>query len=130
MISSTARPSLASSRSATSAIGRRRIEVLAGLVDHEHGEVREQRPGEREALALSAGDQRPLGADAGGQAVREPTVSSPAGERLSQTRPPDSPGSGIAPGKAQVLLERGVEDVRVLGDEADHPAVLIAVAGR
>ena len=33
-------------------VGGLRVEVLAGLVEHEHGEVREQRPRDRQALAL------------------------------------------------------------------------------
>ena len=46
-------------------VGGVNVEVLSGLVDHEHREVGEERAGKRESLALTAGDLGPVGADAG-----------------------------------------------------------------
>ena len=104
-------------------VGGVKVEVLSGLVDDEHREVGEQRPGECEPLALAAGDLRPVGADPslepGGQS-RDPLQQPRPVHGVAQLRP-----GGVAPGEAQVLLERRVEDVRVLGHETDDAPVLV-----
>ena len=53
-------------------VSRRGVEVLAGLVDHQHRKVREQRAGQREPLPLSARDLRALGADPRGEPGGKP----------------------------------------------------------
>src|ERR1700727_1085756 len=102
--------------------------MLAGLVEDEQGKVGEQRSGDRQALALTAGHARPALADLGGQAewqFSRPVEQPHAGEGVI-----DFLLTGVAPGQAEVLLERAVEDVAVLRDEPDHTSVLIAVERR
>ncbi len=77
---------VSASRSATIASAVARVEVLAGLVEDEHGEVGEQRPRDRQALALAAGHARAALADLGVEARRQAAPSSPAAGRRRARR--------------------------------------------
>ena len=58
VISSVARSRVTRQQVGDDRIRGRRVEMLAGLVEDEHGEVGEQGPGDRQALALAAGHAR------------------------------------------------------------------------
>ena len=96
------------------------------LVQEEHGRVGEQRAGEHQALALAAGELRPLLADERVEPVGErgdPVAEPRAAERSSEL------GVGrLGPREPEVLADRGVEQVRVLAGEGERGAdVLLAV---
>ena len=101
----------------------RGVEVLAGLVEDQHGEVREQCARDRQPLALATGDSRAELTDLGVE---------PAGSVVDQSS--SEPGRALhraarwsrCAAQAAGSRERGVEDVGVLGDDADDPAVLVA----
>ncbi len=94
-----------------------RVQVLAGLVEDEQREIGEQRPGDGQAPALTAGHAR-----AALPHLRVKPRGQPLGP-LEQPRPRERRAQLLrarpAPGQAQVLLERAVEHVRVLGDQPD-----------
>ena len=99
------------------------VEVLAGLVEDQHRETRQQRPRERQAASLAARDAPAVLPDLRGGAVGErpdPVEQAHPLERVEQLAL-----ARVAAGEAQVLLDRGVEDVGVLGHEPDHAADLI-----
>ena len=112
-------------RASASAVGG--VEVLARLVEDEDREVGQQGAGDGDALALAAGEPRAVLADLGGE---------PGGQASSQSssRDPAEDGAqlgvgGLAPGEAEVLGERRVEEVGVLGDQPDDAADVVAGAG-
>ena len=123
MISSVPRSSASASATIASAVAC--VEVLAGLVEDQQREARELRAGERDPAPLAAGEAVAAGAALGRQAVRE------------RPRPGQQPGAGerglqvglarVAAGEQQVLAQRRVEHVRVLGDEPDDRADGVAV---
>ena len=125
MISSVARLARDRQQVGDDRIRRGRVEVLAGLVEDEQGEVGEQGPGDRQALALAARHPRAALADLRAQPRRQslrPVEQPHSGEGRAQLI-----GARLAPGQPEVLLERAVEDMGVLRDQPDHRPALIAV---
>ena len=109
-------------------VGRRRVEVLGRLVEDQDGEVGQQGAGHGHPLALAA---RKAGARPA------PTrVSRPAGSPASQSARPDARrglgqlvvGASRQP-DAQVLGQRGVEEVGVLFHQPDHTPHVVPPSG-
>src|SRR5829696_1840665 len=93
------------------------VEVGGGLVEDDDGRVGQQQPGDGQALLLPA--RQPVAALAD---HRLP----PLGQALDQVQDPGRPAGvldllqgGVGPGVAQVGPDGVVEQVRVLGDQAD-----------
>ena len=107
-----------------SAVGQ--VEVLGGLVEHEHGEVGEQRAGQRQPLPLAAGEPRPVLADEGVEPVGQRRRPSPAAGP-ARARRRSSSSVALRPGEPQVLPHGAVEEVRVLGAQPDEPPDVVAV---
>ena len=94
-----------------------RVERRGGLVEDEDRGIAQDRPRDRDALLLAAREPVAALADDGLVAL---------GERGDQVV--DLPGAGglldlvvrrVGPGEAEVLPHRGVEQVRLLRDDAD-----------
>ena len=93
------------------------------LVEHQHGRVAQERPRDRDALPLAAGEAHAPLADDRRVALREP-----GDELLGVRRPRGSPqlvGTRIGLAHADVVLDGAVEEPRVLADERDAPADLV-----
>ena len=92
------------------------VEVLRRLVEHEDGEVGQERPRDGHALALAAREARPHGTHLGAQALGE------AGEPLAQPDADQDGGQLVVGGGAtadpEVLGQRRVEEVGALLDQA------------
>ncbi len=111
-------------------VGGGQVEVFGGLVQDQHGEVGEEGAGECEPLALAAGEPGAVFADLGVQAVGQrvhPLQQPGSGERGAQG---GVVGGGV--GEPEVLAQGAVEEVGVLGAQADVPAygVAVQVGGR
>src|SRR6266540_1325421 len=96
------------------------VEVGGGLVQDQYREPGQHGTGQRETLALAARDPRALLSHG-----RVPSV----GQAADPLQHPGSAGrrlqlgvAGVWAGQAQVLADGGVEQVGVLGGEADHAA--------
>ena len=93
------------------------VERAGGLVEHEHRRVAQDRPGDRDALLLPAGEAEAALADDGVVAVGQP------GDDLVDLRGArrvlDLLVRRVGPGEAQVLAHGGVEEVGLLRDDAD-----------
>ena len=93
------------------------VQVRGGLVEHQHGRVLEQRPGDGQALPLAAGKLHPALArhrvvargEPGDEAV---DVGQPRGF-FHRVR------GRVGPAQADVVAQRGVEQVGVLGHQRD-----------
>ena len=84
---------------------RRFIEVRRGLVEEEDGRIGEERPGDDEPLALSAGEPHPVLPDEGVEPVgkaRDPLVEPRAAEAPRSS-------SSVASGRASLRFSRMVE---------------------
>ena len=104
-------------------VGGRRVEVLARLIEHQHRELGDQRTGRGEPLTLAPGHPIAKLAHLRPQTVRQ---------RLSPVEQPDAGQRSIdlllgraVVGDAEVVLQSGVEDVRVLRHQADHPPAVV-----
>src|SRR5215211_1697846 len=128
-MSSTVRSAAASRTSSIrrSAVGP--VEVGGRLVEHEHRRIREQRAGDDEALALTTGELAALLAD-----ERVPAVGK-AADPVEDPRPPeavlDLVVRRLRPSEADVLADRGREEMRVLAGDGHDPAdVLLPVVAQ
>ena len=94
------------------------VEVARRLVEDHDRRVLEQQPGDRQALLLAARQAVAALADDGVVAVGE------RGDRVVDARRParrdELVVGGVGLGVAQVVADRLVEQVRVLGDDADR----------
>ena len=97
------------------------VEVARRLVEDHHGRILEQQAGDRQALLLAAGQAVAAVADDGVEAVgqRRRWCRGSAPRRHAATQ---LVGGGVGLGVAQVVADRLVEQVRVLGDDADGGA--------
>ena len=116
-MTSVVRPSASRSSASPTARSVGDVERAGRLVEHEHGRVAQDRAGDRDALLLAAGEAEAALADDGVVAL---------GER--RDRLVDLGGAGrlldllvgrVRPREAQVLAHAGVEEVGLLGDDAD-----------
>ena len=94
------------------------VEVAGGLVEDDHDRVLQQQPGDRQPLLLAAAEPIAALADHGVVAV---------GQRRDHVVDAGAPAGGVEFGHrgvglgiAQVVADRLVEQVRVLGDDADR----------
>ena len=104
-------------------VGRQRvgggwIEVLAGLVEHQDGEVGQQGAGDGDPLALPSRQARALRAHGGAQAVGEP--AQPGAEADPGEDVHEFGVGGGAPAHPEVLRQGRVEQVGALLDQPDH----------
>src|SRR6266542_2732990 len=105
------------------------VEVGGGLIEHEHGRIREQGPGQGEPLAFTAGQGRAVRADAGIPALRQGT--DPWQQPGASGRRGQLVVGCAGPGHAEIVTDGGIEDVRILGAAADQAAHLIGgIAGQ
>lgn len=126
-MSSVVRPSVAASRSAVSASAVGRSRCSSKLVQHQDGEVGQERAGEGEPLALPAGQP--------GTVLADERVE-PVGQAVGPVQQP-SPRQRVAQvvlgrvllRQQQVLAHRTVEEVRVLGAQPDQPPHVVPVHG-
>ena len=106
----------------------RGVERAGRLVEHEHARVAQQRAGDRDALALAAGEPVAARADEGVVALRQARDQvvdlRGAGRRL------DLGVRGVRPDVAQVLPDGGVQQVGLLADDADDRGEVGQRAGR
>ena len=104
------------------------VQVRGGLVEDHHPRPGEQQPGDREALALAAREPVAALAHHRVQAVGQ------RGEQLAEpgaAQGVDQLGvGGVRGGVAQVGRDRVVEQVPVLGDDADRAAQRRRTSGR
>ncbi len=94
------------------------VERARGLVEHEHRRVAQDGAGDRDPLALAAGEAEAALADDGVVALgqrRDRVVDLGGARRLL-----DLLVGRIRPREAQVLAHRGVEEVGLLRDDADR----------
>ena len=100
-----------------------RIHRAQRLVEHQDGGVAEDRAGDRDPLALPAGEPHPAFADHRPVAVRQPL------DELVGVRGPRRRGELLAgrvgPAEAKVVLDRAVEEDRVLVDDRDPPVDVV-----
>ena len=96
------------------------VEVGGELVEHHHRCVTERRPGDRQALALTAAQLEPVLPETGVEAV---------GQRLDEAerpghlgRPAHAVERGVRVTEADVVGDGAGEDRRVLRDPGDRPA--------
>ena len=129
MISRTERSPAASKTSRDERLGRLGVEVGGRLVEDEHRRVREQRPGDDEALTLTAGELRSLLAHERVEPVGE--RRDPVGEPRTPKRVVELVVGRVRAREAEVLADRRVEDVRLLPGERERaPDVLLAQLAR
>ena len=121
------RPSVTSNSSEVRASAAERIQVLGGLVEHEHGEVGQQGPGHGQSLTLAARQAGPVPADLGVQPCRQ------VAEPVRQPHPFENVRSCSsvdgAPSDPQVLGDGGVEEIGVLAHQADDGAEVVTRIG-
>ena len=104
------------------------VERARGLVEHEHGRVAQDRPGDRDALLLPAGEAEAALADDGVVALgqrRDDVVDLGGAGGLLDLRV-----GGVRPREAQVLAHRRVEEVGLLRDDADRGGERLEASGR
>jgi hypothetical protein len=126
VISRSDRPSVAADRSSVSAaaVG---VKVGGRFVQHQHREVGEQSAGQDEPLPLAGRHANPALADVRVQAIGQavhPVQQPYLVQGMAQCHV-----VAIGPGQPQVLPDGGVEHVRVLRTESDHPADLVTAGG-
>jgi hypothetical protein len=88
------------------------IQVLRGLIENDHGEIREQNPGQGQALPLATGQLSPVLSDGGVQPFGQARY--PVAEPCAVQRVPQLGVGGCRSGQPQVLTQRRVEYVRIL----------------
>ena len=102
----------------------RRVEMLGRLVENQNGKVGEQRAGHRNPLSLPAREDRAVHShgclELGGQAL------DPAAQAHQVEHPPQLLVCGMTACEQEVLAQGCVEDVRVLFDEPDDLAYVVA----
>ena len=86
------------------------------LVQDQDGRVAQQRAGDRQALALSAGQLQPAFADAGGVAFGSAMMKS---SMLAALAAAQLLAAGVGPAQAQVVLDGAVEKHDVLAHQRD-----------
>ena len=103
------------------------VEVLGRLVEDQQADVGQERAGKGQALALAAGQARPVLPDRGLEAGRE--RAHPVEEAGRREGRLERRGAGAGPGEPEVVGERAVEDVGVLLAQADGPPDVVTVEG-